>query len=162
MFRVTDVCTCLTIIRWFEGVSSTTVILAPGACRKGALSSTCCVGNVANVAKYSVSREFCEAQFCRQAAVRRPICSELDFQFLTKSIILPKAPMRKPRGPQRTAKGTPRHPKGSQRHPKDTQGQPKGQYIYIYIYIYILYIYIYIYMYIYISLYIYIYTYIYI
>ena len=31
----------------FEGVSSTTVILAPGACRKEAPGSTRCVGNVA-------------------------------------------------------------------------------------------------------------------
>ena len=39
------------ILKWkddlFEGVNPTTVILAPGACRRGALNSTSCVGNIA-------------------------------------------------------------------------------------------------------------------
>ena len=55
----------------FEGVSSTTVILAPGACRRGALSNTSCVGNMSVCA---VCDEFQEARFCRQARHFKAFC----------------------------------------------------------------------------------------
>ena len=56
-------------IIWFEGVSSTTVIPALGACRTGALSSTWCVGNIAKRCQTWLcpSREFRGARCCRQA-----------------------------------------------------------------------------------------------
>ena len=68
----------------FEGVSSTTVILAPGACRRGALNSTSCVDSAgkrrAQLANASVCDEFQEALFWRQAWWLRDIYLESGVQ----------------------------------------------------------------------------------
>ena len=51
-----------------EGVSSTTVILAPGACRRGALSSTSCVENVSVGSVFLSSARLDFVGRCRKCA----------------------------------------------------------------------------------------------
>ena len=110
----------------FEGVSSTTVILAPGACRKGALSSTCCVGNAANVDKCScvprVPRGSILSAGCSDTAhllgIGRPIFDKIQ-NFAQSTHRKAKGA---PKHSQRDSKASQREPKTLQRHPRAAKG----------------------------------------
>ena len=65
VYMFSCICMCFQMCFLFEGVSVTTVILAPGACGRGAPNSSFRVKNTWKVEEVG---KFPEACFCRQAA----------------------------------------------------------------------------------------------